>query len=135
MTNFIITSSLQWDFETFYGNLKSKFPRIRQLSVWNEWDWSNKGDEGHGIIMSALATEMIRWAENGEYEEVKKFLDEIENAWSKANESVLGHLGTDFIVTIIDCENKPVRENIKKLMAPETTEAYQISLRGYKEPD
>ena len=30
--------------------------------------------------MSALATEMIHWAEDGEYEEVKKFLDEIEKS-------------------------------------------------------
>ncbi len=128
-----MTNSVKIDFITFCSNLKSKFPTLKNLSVWSEWDCSNEG-HAHSVVMSDLAMEMINWAINGEYEQVKRFLNEIESSFEKGNDTVIAFLGTDFTVTILECTNKSVRETIKQLMGKETYDAYRINLRGYREP-
>jgi hypothetical protein len=104
-----MSSSPKIDFETFYKNLKRKFARIDSLLVWSEWDWSNEGCT-HSVVMSELARERIRLAKEGNYDEVKQLLYDIEKAFDEAHHHVIAFIGTDFTVTILECENKTVRE-------------------------
>ena len=120
------------DIETFYKNLQSKFPELQKLSIWNEWDWSNDGVE-HSPVMSELATELIRWSQNNEWQKVTELLNEIETAFIEGTHKLIAYLGTDFTVTITECKNQKDRENIKKLMGKQTFDAYQMNLRGYRE--
>lgn len=124
----------QQNYEEFYNSLRKDFPRIDSLPIWQEWDWSNDSYE-HSIIMSEIAEEMICWAKEDNYEDIKRMLDYIEQALTNASTGVIAFIGTDFLVTIIEIEDKQTRERIKALMQPRTTEGYQIDLRGYKEPN
>jgi hypothetical protein len=129
-----MSSPAKIDFETFYTTLKTKFPRLQTLTVWKDWDYSNESVT-HSVIMSELAAEMIIWATEENYDEVAKLLSHIERAFEEATNSVIAFIGTDFTVTILECKDKTIRENIKKLMGKDTAHAYQMNLRGYSEPN
>ena len=121
------------DIETFYEKLRDMFPQLKELPFWTEWH----GNDGyvHMMVMSHLATELIGWATNGNWSDVKTFLNEIEEGFINGDDTVIAFLGTDFTVTILECRNISVREKIKELMGIVTRDAYQINLRGYKEPN
>ena len=122
------------DYETFYSNLRKMFPRIEAMNVWTEWEFSNESGT-HSVIMSELAREMIVWASEGQFHEVKRLLEYIDKAFEDANDAVISIIGTDFTVTILECEDKFARETIKSLMPARLANAYQINLRGYIEPN
>ena len=122
------------DFETFYARLRHDFPKLDSLSVWDKWDYSNESCE-QCVVMSEVAREMIRWANEGNYEDVKKLLDYIELCITDAEYDVIAYIGTDFTVTILECRNREVRESIKKLMGPEVADAYRMNLGAYREPN
>ncbi len=114
--------------------MKSHFPEINQLQVWSEWDWSNESCE-QCVVISEVADEMVKWANQDEFEKVERLLTEIEKALLEADDSVRAYIGTDFLVTVLEVKDKSIREKIKSLMKEKTAEAYQINLRGYKEPN
>ena len=120
------------DFETFYKNLQEKFPDLRSNPVWQKWDWSNDSCE-QIVVISAVAREMIKWAENNDWRAVESMLNEIEYAFTKGSDPLVAYLGTDFTVTVMEGKNDGVRGRIKQLMGEKTFAAYQINLRGYTE--
>ena|SRR5688572_27650791 len=120
------------DFETFYKNLHEKFPELKNNPVWEEWDWSNESCE-QIVVISAVAREMINWAENDDWRSVASMLAEIEYAFTKGSDPLVAYLGTDFTVTVMECKNDSVRSRIKQMMGEKTFTAYQINLRGYRE--
>ena len=65
----------------------------------------------------------------------ERFTGNFERAFEEATNSVIAYIGTDFTVTILECKDKTIRENIKKLMGKNTAHAYQMNLRGYSEPN
>jgi hypothetical protein len=95
-------------------------------------DWSNEGCE-HSVVMSEVAKEMMRWAKNNEWQKVTELLNEIETGFIEGSHKLIAYLGTDFTVTITECKNQQVREQIKKLMGKLTYNAYLMNLRGYRE--
>src|SRR5687767_4587560 len=120
------------DFEAFYKNLQEKFPTLRSNPVWQEWDWSNESCE-QIVVISAVAREMIKWAEKDDWQAVTRMLAEVEYAFTKGSDAIVAYLGTDFTVTVTESKNRMVRERIKQLMGEKTFSAYQINLRGYTE--
>lgn len=121
-------------FEEFYTALRKDFPKIDSISVWQEWDWSNDSCE-HSVVMSEIAREMVSWTKEDNYKDINRLLNYVEQALTNASEGVQAFIGTDFTVTILETEDKQIRENIKALMQPQTAQAYKINLRGYREPN
>ena len=117
---------------TFYEKLREMFSALKELPFWTEW---HDGNDGYvnTMVMSHLATELIGWATNGNWSDVKTFLNEIEEGFINGDDTVVTFLGTDFTVTILECRNISVREKIKELMGIVTRDAYQINLGGYNE--
>ena len=114
--------------------LRKNFPKVDELPVWKEWDWQ-KEPAFNSIVMSEIAREMVSWAKEGNYSEVKTMLSHVEQAFTGASELVVAYLGTDFTVTILETEEKDIRKKIKSLMGPATAHAYKLNLNGYREPN
>ncbi|MBL7964016.1 MAG: hypothetical protein JNM31_09235 [Flavobacteriales bacterium] len=121
-------------FALFYDNIQLFFPGIERLLVWQELDWKDE-PALHSTILSEVAREMIRWGQAGNWKDVERLLVMVEEGLKHGVSDVQAYLGTDFTVTITECDDRPVREKIKAMFLPETTEAYQINLRGYREPN
>ncbi|RYY19453.1 MAG: hypothetical protein EOO04_22005 [Chitinophagaceae bacterium] len=119
--------------ETFYNRLKNHFPRVTNHNVWVEWR-NETEDYVHSMILSALAEEVIIWAQEGDYQGVRSFLNEIENALNFGDSILVSYIGTDFTVSILECKDSMIREKIKSMMGPRTAGAYKTNLGGYREP-
>ncbi len=120
------------DFESLYHKLFQKFPDLKRNDVWEKWEWSNQSCE-QSVVISEVSREMIKWAEEENWQQVEDLLDEIESAFINGAESVISYLGTDFTVTVMECKNPAIRKRIKQLMGHITFKAYQMNLRGYSE--
>jgi len=120
--------------ETFYSRLKNHFPRVANHNVWAEWR-NETEDYVHSMILSTLAREVILWAQEGDYQAVRSFLNEIEKAFEFGDTILVSYIGTDFTVSILECKDSRVREKIKSLMSPRTADAYKTNLGGYREPN
>jgi hypothetical protein len=121
-------------FAQLYENMQLFFPRIRMLPEWEEVDWRDE-PAWHSVLLSEIAREMIRWGQAGNWKDVERLLIMIEEGFKHGVSDVQAYLGTDFTVTITECEDRPVRERIKTMFFPETAEAYQRNLLGYREAD
>jgi hypothetical protein len=121
-------------FEVFYQDLCGSFPQIKNLSTWAQYNW--KDDPAwHSAILSDIAREMIAWAKAGNWRDVERLLAMVEVGFTNGNQNVHAYLGTDFTVTILECDDRPVREKIKSMFLPVTAEVYRMSLGGYREPN
>ena len=117
--------------EQFYQELKNNFPKINQCKFWNEYDSSEEGYE-HSSIMTEIAREISSW-DIKEYGEFSRLFQFIENAFLTHDNRTTSFLATDFLVTIMEIENKFVRDEIKKNMRSKTQETYREMLKFYNE--
>ncbi len=121
-------------FGQLYENLQRFFPSLKTLPVWQQLDWQNEPTY-HSNILSEVAMEMIRWGKAGKWKDVERLLAMIEEGFSHGTSDVQAYLGTDFTVTITECDDRPVREKIKEMFLTETAEAYRLNLLAYREPN
>lgn len=119
------------NYEDFYKEIRQEFPRMKQLGIWEECDWSNNGYE-HSMIMSELSQEMAIWITEGLDSEVQRLMDTIERYFEEGTISVTSIIYTDFLVTIMEAK-KEVRDIIKSMMGSETQKHYQKLFDGYRE--
>lgn len=119
------------NYEDFYKEIRQEFPRMKQLGIWEECDWSNNGYE-HSMIMSELSQEMAIWITEGLDSEVQRLMDTIERYFEEGTISVTSIIYTDFLVTIMEAK-KEVRDIIKSMMGSETQKLYQKLFDGYRE--
>jgi hypothetical protein len=52
------------NFEDFYNDIRRQFPKIKELTTWDRYDWTLKGHENSQII-EEISLEMAVWASNG----------------------------------------------------------------------
>lgn len=116
----------------FYRKLKENFPKINQKTFWNEYDWSEEGYE-NSFIMTEIAREICCWNIKTEYWELDNLFKIIEIGLTEYDEKTCSFLATDFLVTLMEKENKIVRDEIKKLMRKKTQETYRDMLKFYRE--
>src|SRR5687767_12654224 len=102
----------------------SIYVRLVCNPVWEEWDWSNESCE-QIVVISAVAREMIKWAEKDDWQAVTRMLAEVEYAFTKGSDALVAYLGTDFTVTVMEGKNDRVKGHIKRLMGERTLTAYQ----------
>jgi hypothetical protein len=121
-------------FEVFYQDICGSFPQIKILSTWVENNWKEE-PFWHSAILSDIAREMIVWAKASNWKDVERLLAMVEVGFTNGDQNVQAYLGTDFTVTITECDDRPVREKIKEMFLPATAEAYRMNLRGYREPN
>jgi hypothetical protein len=117
--------------QEFYIELKNQFPRINELSLWNNYDWSLEGNN-NSLIMSEIAIEITNWTKSDNLENLFEF---IENSFIEHDTRTTSFLYADFLVTIIEIKDKQIRESIKQIMKPITREHYQRLLDFYLEAD
>jgi hypothetical protein len=120
--------------EEFYIDLKNKFPKIAELKTWNKYNWSIEGYE-NSMIMSDLAEEIILWTSNDKLEDSRNFFNFLELCLNVYDERVTSFIYTDFLITIMEAENKETRELIKKMMLSKTKEFYQLLFQFYSESE
>lgn len=118
--------------EQFYFELRSQFPQLKELRIWQECDWSEQGYE-NSMIMSAIAEEMASWAANNQLQQTQLLLDFIESSFLDSYNRVKSFICTDFLVTIMEIKDKETREILKKQMKPETAKHYQQLFNFYRE--
>ena len=120
------------NFEDFYNEIRSQFPKMRELTTWDNYAWTLNGCE-NSMIMTELSQEMAVWASNGEVEETQRLLDFIENYFFEGDNGVTSIIYTDFLVTIIEIKDKEIRETIKRMMKPETAKHCKQLFKFYRE--
>ncbi|MFY7729299.1 MAG: hypothetical protein ACOVRN_07275 [Flavobacterium sp.] len=118
--------------EAFYRRLKESYPKINQLPLWEEYDWSEFGYE-NSFIMTGLAREISNWDLESERGNLAGFFQIVEEAFTDSNNVTISILKTDFLVTIMEVNNKLFRDEVKKLMGKKTQHAYREMLQFYRE--
>jgi predicted XRE-type DNA-binding protein len=118
--------------EQFYTELMSQFPQLKELSIWQECDWSEQGYE-NSRIMTAIAQEMANWAANNQLQQTQLLLDFIESSFFDFDNRVTSFIYTDFLVTFMEIKDKETREMLKKQMKSETAKHYQQLFKFYRE--
>lgn len=118
--------------EQFYQELRNNFPKIHQCEFWNEYDWSEEGYES-SFIMTEIAREISRWNIESEYSELTKLFQIVENGFVEYNIKTSSYLATDFLVSIMEIEDKFIRDEIKKFMRSKTQQEYRKMQKFYKE--
>lgn len=116
----------------FYHNLKNTFPKINQCKFWDEYYLSDNLYE-NSLIMTEIAREVNTWSIKSEFQEFTKFFEIIENGYTEYDVTTSSFLTTDFLVTIIENEDKNIRDEIKKFMKNKTQEKYNEMLIFYNE--
>ena len=116
----------------FYQYLKNTFPQINRCKFWDEYDWSENGYE-NSFIMTEIAREINSWNVKSEYDEFTKLFQIIENGFTEYDNATSSFLTTDFLVTIMEIEDKNTRDEIKKFMKSKTQEKYKEMLKFYRE--
>ena len=120
------------NFENFYSEIRSEFPKIRALSTWDENDWSIDGSD-NSIIMSEICVEMSLWASKGYLIDTRKLMDFIEEYFSIGDMLVTSIIYTSFQVTIMEIKNKENRDTIKQMMGSKSSKNYIHLLDYYRE--
>lgn len=120
------------NFENFYSEIRSEFPKIRALSTWDENDWSIDGSD-NSIIMSEICVEMSLWASKGYLIDTRKLMDFIEEYFSIGDMLVTSIIYTSFLVTIMEIKNKENRDTIKQMMGSKSSKNYIHLLDYYRE--
>ena len=118
--------------EAFYHRLKESYPKINQLPLWEEYDWSEFGYE-NSFIMTGLAREISNWDLESDCGNLAGFFQIVEEAFTDSNNATISILKTDFLVTIMEVNNKLFRDEVKKLMGKKTQHAYREMLQFYRE--
>jgi O-acetylhomoserine/O-acetylserine sulfhydrylase-like pyridoxal-dependent enzyme len=62
-------------------------------------------------------------------------MDFIEKYFYDGSLEVISIIYTDFLVTIMEIDDKEIRETIKKMMKPETAKQYMELFKYYQEPN
>ena len=120
------------NFGDFYNDIRNQFPKMKELTTWDEYDWSLEIYE-NSMIMTELSREMAVWSLDGKLEETQRLMDFIENYFHEGDSSVTSIIYTDFLVTIMEIKDKETRETIKKMMKPETAKHYKQLFNFYRE--
>jgi hypothetical protein len=118
--------------QDFYNEVHCQFPKLKELKIWDKYDWSLEGCE-HSMLMTNLSREMAIWATDGDLKETQRLMDFIEDYFCEGDSSVISFLYTDFLVTIMEIENKRIRETIKKMMKSNTAKYYRQLYNFYRE--
>lgn len=116
------------DIQSFYANIRTQFPKLSGLDVWQE------EDPFHSHTMTVVAREVGNWVAAGQMEEAKEFMQTIESAWRNYDDQTTSFIYTDLIVTIMELP-KLQRESLKSMMGTQTREQYQRLLSMYRESD
>jgi len=116
------------DIQSFYANIRTQFPKLSGLDVWQE------EDPFHSHTMTVVAREVGKWVAAGQMEEAKEFMQTIESAWRNYDDQTTSFIYTDLIVTIMELP-KLQRESLKSMMGTQTREQYQRLLSMYRESD
>lgn len=119
----------------FYDSVFKKLPKFKKIKVFDEYKNETIEDIPLFIVLSELAKEMMKEAENGNEKTSDILLSIIENVLTDFPDSVIAALiGTDFIVSILEYPmDKKLKINILKKMGKETLRGYEISKKGYRE--
>lgn len=121
------------NFVDFYTEIRDQFPKMKELSTWDNYDWSLDGSE-NVLIMSEIAEEMVRWVADRQESEAQRLMDLVERYFREGDSSATSIMYTDFLVEIIGAK-KEARETIKKMMGPRTDKLYKNLLNLYWELD
>jgi hypothetical protein len=121
-------------FADFYNELWSQLPQIKQLTFWDDYDVSSEECQ-HSMILSELSQGVISMLSSGKMEETKRVMNFIERYFVEGDSAVTSIIYTDFLVIILESENKEARETIKGMMGPETQLRYKQLLDFYNEQD
>ncbi len=117
----------------FYTALEIQFPKIEKLQALKGIDLEKEGFENSGI-MTKLAKELTQFVIDGELQDVIQFMNNVEEAFDYAEDTVTNYLYTDFLVTIMEQKKKP-REYLKSIMGIKTKEHYKNLFSFYRELD
>jgi hypothetical protein len=121
------------NFEDFYNEIRSQFPKMKELDTWDKYDWSLQGHE-NSAIMTELSREMANWVTKGNELDVQRLMNIVEKYFIEGDVPVISIIYTDFLVTIMEVK-KEIRERIKKMMGPETEKHYKNLFKFYRELD
>jgi hypothetical protein len=121
------------NFQDFYSEIRSEFPRTKELETWDKYDCSVHGYE-HSSIMTELSRELENWVVEGGNSEVQRVMDTIEKYFHEGDVPVTSIIYSDFLVTIMEMKTV-TREIIKGMLGPETRKHYFNLLNLYRELD
>jgi len=121
------------NFVDFYNEIRDQFPKMKELSTWDNYDWSLDGSE-NSLIMSELSEEMAKWVADGKESEGQRLMNLVERYFHEGDVPVTSIIYTDFLVTIMEAK-KGTREKIKTMMGPETERHYKNLFNFYRELD
>jgi hypothetical protein len=74
------------NFQDFYNEIRDQFPKMKELDIWTNYDWSSDGFE-HSIIMSELSREMAKWVSEGQESEGQKLMSLVERYFQEGEHS------------------------------------------------